>query len=217
MSPSILKLTGQVADRYAGASRFARNFVCGKLLTDPASGAILRLAAERGGFGVLADLGCGRGQMGLALMLAGLVDRVHGLDLDAKKIVDAARAAQGLPAHYMVADLAETPVPDCDTALVVDVLLLMPAPAQHALVQRIASAARHRVVIRAFDPDQGWRTRLAGVTEELARRIRGDSALLTPMPITTLAAPLRAAGFTITVTPCWGWTPLPNVMLLAER
>lgn len=215
--PTLFALTRLVAARHAGASRFTRNFVRGKLLTDPASNAIVRLAKERSGFGVLADLGCGHGQIGLALLLAGLADEVHGLDLDARKVSDATRAAHGLRAQYSVADLAEAPVPICDTAIILDVLLQMPEAAQYALLTRLASAVRRRVVIRAFDPDRGWRTRLAFVTEDVARRMRRDKTELRPLPTAALAAPLRKAGFSVSVVPCWGWTPLPNVMLLAER
>jgi hypothetical protein len=70
--PGLLDVTGRVAARYATASKWSRNFVRGKLLTDPATPAVLRLAHETGGFGEVADLGCGRGQVGLALLLAGL-------------------------------------------------------------------------------------------------------------------------------------------------
>jgi SAM-dependent methyltransferase len=213
----LLALTGQVAARYAGASRYARNFVRGKLLTDPATPAILRLARQAGGFGVVADLGCGRGQVGLALLTAGLAQAVQGLDLDPGKIADARRAAAGLPADFAVADLGRAAVPDCDTALIFDVLLQMPEAAQRGLIARMATAARRRIVIRAFDPDCGWRAGLGSAMEEAGRRLRRDGSAFRPLPLAELAAPLRAQGFRTSVTPCWGWTPLPNVMLLAER
>lgn len=215
--PDLTEVTARVAALYGGASKFSRNFVRGKLLTDPATPAVLRLAAESGGFGVIADLGCGRGQVGLALLTAGLADRVQGLDLDPDKIRDAVGAARGLPASFQVADLAIAAVPECDTALIFDVLLQMPDAAQRELLARMAAAARRRVVIRAFDPDCGWRARLGQVTEDWARRLRRDGTVLRPTPIRELAAPFEAAGFRTRVTPCWGWTPLPNVMLVAER
>jgi len=215
--PPLGPLAARVAERYAGASRYARGFVRGKLLTDPATGAILRLAAASGGLGRVADLGCGRGQVGLALLLAGLAESVAGLDLDAGKIRDATGAAQGLPARFEAADLALAPVPPCDTALIFDVLLQMPVAAQLDLVTRMAGAARRRVVIRAFDPDCGWRARLGGAMEEAGRRLRRDGSDFRPLPLERLAEPLREIGFATRVAPCWGWTPLPNVMLVAER
>jgi hypothetical protein len=215
--PGLFALTGQVAARYAGASHFVRNFVRGKLLTDPATPAILRLASACGGFGVVTDLGCGRGQVGLALLTTGLAERVQGIDLDAGKIGDATRAATGLPAGFAVADLGQAAVPEADTVLIFDVLLQMPEPAQRGLIARMAAAARRRIIIRAFDPDCGWRAGLGVAMEQLGRRIRRDGSAFRPLPLREIAAPLQAQGFRTSVTPCWDWTPLPNVMLVAER
>lgn len=215
--PALGPLTRRVAALYADAPRWSRGFVQGKLLTDPATPAILRLAAAAGGFGEVADLGCGRGQAGLALLTAGLATRVTGLDLDPGKIADAARAARGLPARYQVADLGTAPLPDCDTVLILDVLLQMPDAAQRALMARMAAAARRRVVIRAFDPDCGWRARVGFAMERMGQCVRRDGSDLRPLPLAEVAAPFEAAGFRCNATPCWGWTPLPNVMLVAEK
>ena len=210
-------LSRQVAGLYGGASHFSRNFVRGKLLTDPATPAVLRLAAESGGFGVVADLGCGRGQVGLALLTAGLAGSIQGLDLDPNKIRDGNLAAVGLPARFTVADLGDAPVPDCDTAIIFDVLLQMPTEAQRRLLTRMAAAARSRVVIRAFDPECGWRARLGFVAEHVGRVLRQDGTVLRPLSLGELAMPFQAAGFAVSTMPCWGWTPLPNVMLVAQR
>lgn len=223
MSAAAPALIDRVVALYAGTSRFARGFVGGKLRTDPATAAILALATRAGGFGAVADLGCGRGQVGLALLVAGLADSAAGLDLDPAKIADANAAARALaaaggpPARFAAADLATAEIPPCDTALIFDVLLQMPEAAQHALIRRMAAAARRRIVIRAFDPDRGWRARLGIAMERIGCMVRRDGSSFRPMPIAALAAPLEAAGFAVTVTPCWGWTPLPNVMLVAER
>jgi len=209
-------ITQRVVGLYAGASRFVRGFVGGKLRTDPATEAVLRRAAAAP-FGTVADLGCGRGQLGLALLTAGLAERVTGLDRDGAKVADAARAASGLPAAYAVADLGTAPVPACDTALLIDILLQMPEAAQHALLARVAAAARRRVLIRAFDPDCGWRARLGFAMERVGRVVRRDGAEIRPLPLHVIAGPFEAAGFAVSVTPCWGRTPLPNVLLAAER
>ncbi|HZH46737.1 MAG TPA: hypothetical protein VEY31_08905, partial [Roseococcus sp.] len=81
----------------------------------------------------------------------------------------------------------------------------------------MAAAARQRVLIRAFDPDCGWRARIGVRMEEWGVRHRRDGSTFRPLPVRDLAAPLEAAGFATRVAPCWGWTPLPNVMLVAER
>ncbi|HYF06910.1 MAG TPA: methyltransferase domain-containing protein [Acetobacteraceae bacterium] len=209
---------GRVAARYASASRFDRGFVKGKLRGDPAVAAILGHAP----FGEVADLGCGRGQLGLLLLELGLAQSVTGLDLDAAKIAKgnvAAAASPAARARFAVADLATASIPACDTVLLMDVLLLMPPEAQDALLSRAAAAARRRILIRAFDPDRGWRSACGRTIERLRLLFGADPAgcTLAPRPIGDIATPLAAAGFAVSVTPCWGATPLPNVLITAER
>ena len=213
---ALRRVAAQVAGRYAGASRFAQGFVRGKLRSDPATAAILQQAAAAR-FGRVVDLGCGRGQLGLALLLVGLADHLTGLDRAAAKIAEAQAAAAGLPARFAVADLATAAVPDCDTLLIIDVLLQMPEAAQHALLDRMVAAARRRILIRAFDPDCGWRASLGFAMERLGRRVRRDGVEIRPLPLPVLQSRLAAAGFAVRVVPCWAGTPLPNVLLIAER
>jgi SAM-dependent methyltransferase len=210
-------LIAATAARYAGAGRFAQGFVRGKLRGDPATAAIIALGAR--GFGHLLDLGCGRGQLALALLLAGHATEVTGLDRAGAKIADAARAAVGLPARFEAADLATAALPECDTAMLIDVLYQMPPGLQQDLLGRVARAARRRVLIRAFDPDRGWRSAVGRAMEGAGRLLRGEAgrAAIAPLPIAALAAPLEAAGFTVAIAPCWQGTPLPNVLLVAER
>jgi len=215
-SADLPALIDDVGRRYAGASRFVQGFVRGKLRGDPATLAVLQHAAVMR-FGAVTDLGSGRGQLGLALLAARLADSVAGFDLDAAKLADATRAATDLPARYAVADLATAAVPDCDTVLLIDVLLQMQEVAQRALLGRVVAAARRQVLIRAFDPDRGWRTAVGRGMERAGCRIRGDGSVLCPLPLATLAAPFEAAGFMVSVAPCWGRTPLPNVLLVARR
>ena len=216
-SPDSGALIAAVAARYAGASRFTRGYVGSKLRRDPATAAILALAARVGGLGEVADLGCGRGQLALALLLSGAASRVTGLDYEAEKVAEARAAAAGLPAAFAEADLTAAAVPPCDTALLVDVLYQLPEASQAPLLDRMAGAARRRVVMRLFDPDQGWRSAFGMAMERAGRAIRRDGAAVRPMPVSAVAARLEAAGFRCRVAPCWAGTPLPNVLLVAER
>ncbi len=209
-------LARQVAGLYAGASRFAQGYVGGKLRGDPASRAVLDHAVATP-FGHVADLGCGRGQLGLALLTAGLATRVTGLDRDARKVAEAARAAARLPAGFTVAELSAAMVPDCDTALLIDVLYQLPVPVQRPLLAAMAERARRLVLIRAFDPDLGWRSTIGLAMERAGRAVRRDRNAIAPLPLAEVAAPFAAAGFAVSVAPCWGRTPLPNVLLVAER
>ena len=212
-------LAAQVAARYRGASRSARGFIQGKLRRDPAVAALRALAAQRG-FGTVLDLGCGRGQLGIALLLSGAATSLHGIDVDAAKIGLAREAARDLPARFDVADLAGAALPAADTVLLIDVLLQLPPAAQDALLARVIAAGPSRILIRAFDPERGWRSALGFGMERIRRRLGGDRGLegmLAPRPVAVLAAPLAAAGYAVTVEPCWAGTPLPNVLLLAQR
>lgn len=217
--PALPRLIQAVAARYAGASRYTRHYVSSKLRRDPATEAILALALRPGGFGAVADLGCGRGQLALLLLLGGGAESVLGLDRNGPALAEAEAAAKGLPARFTPADLATAPLPDCDTLLLVDVLYQLPPPAQRALLARMAAAARRRIVIRAFDPDLGWRSRFGYAMEWLNRAGRGDlrRAAINPMTLPALRGLLEQAGFQVSVSPCWGGMPLPNVLLLAER
>ena len=72
-------------------------------------------------------------------------------------------------------------------------------------------------LVRAFDPDRGWRSAAGLAMEVLGRALRGDRNAIRPLPLAAVAAPFEAAGFAVSVSPCWGNTPLPNVLLVAER
>lgn len=223
--PGLAALIPRIAARYAGASRFPRHYVASKLRRDPATAAIMTLAVRCGGFGGMVDLGCGLGQFSVALLQAGLATEAIGLDQDRRKLEEAGRAADqqlgepALPARFQQVDLATSAsLPDCDTMLAVDVLYQMPEAAQRRLLEAMALAARRRIVIRAFDPDLGWRSHMGFVMEFLNRSMRGDHGRsIRPLPLAGLATPLEAQGFRVTIAPCWAGTPLPNVLLHAER
>jgi SAM-dependent methyltransferase len=214
VSRALRDLAQAVAARHSG--RATQGFVRGKLRGDPVLPALLALPP----LGAVLDLGCGRGQLALALLLAGRADSIAGLDLDAGKIARATQAAAGLPARFTVADLATASIPPCDTVLLIDVLLQMPQEAQRAVLVRIAAASPARIVIRGFDPDRGWRSTAGFAMEHLRRWLGADlgrAGALAPLPIPAMAGMLEAAGYRVTVTPCWAGTPLPNVLMLAHR
>lgn len=208
------ELADTVAARYRG--RITRGFVAGKLRADPVLPALLALPP----LGAVLDLGCGRGQLGIALLLAGRADRLTGFDLDDAKIARARESAADLPADFAVADLGAAALPPCDTALLIDVLSQVPQAMQRSLLARAAAAASARIVIRSLDLERGWRSAVGLAAEHLRRGLgadRGGGGGVAPLPVADLAQPLEAAGFRITITPCWAGTPLPNVLMVAER
>jgi SAM-dependent methyltransferase len=209
-------LWARIEVRYRSCGRFARGYVRWKLRLDPILPVVLALA-RRERFGSVVDLGCGRGQLGVALLEAGLVERLTGLDWD-ERILAEARTAAGPRGTFLQADLRTATVPEADTALLIDILYLMPAEAQLGLLRRAAAAARERLIVRVFDPDRGWRSMVGWLSEGgiwLAGLYRRSQ--VRPLPLATVRATLEDAGFTTTVEPCWGVMPLPNVLIVARR
>jgi hypothetical protein len=145
------------------------------------------------------------------------VERLTGLDWDERLLAEA-RTAAGPRGTFVQADLRTAAVPEADTALLIDILYLMPAEAQLGLLRRAAAAARERLIVRVFDPDRGWRSMVGWLSEGgiwLAGLYRRSQ--VRPLPLATVRATLEDAGFTTTVEPCWGVMPLPNVLVVARR
>lgn len=208
----------RVARRYADGGRFTRHYIASKLRTDPVHEAVLALAAKES-FGRVLDIGCGRGQLGVALLEAGLASEVTGLDWGTEALRQAERAAAGLAFRAVHQDLSRpASLPPADTVLLIDVLYQLDAPAQDAVLRDAAGAAGERIVIRTLDPELGLRSRFAIGAERLGRLAWANSgAHVNPRPVPALAAVLERHGFATSVTPCWQGTPFANVLLVARR
>jgi len=207
-----------VAQRYRSCSRFTRHYVRAKLARDPVHRDILALAAEEK-FGRVVDVGCGRGQLSVALLQAGLADAALGLDCNVDRLVEAARAGAGLNFATRAQDFVVDPsIPEADTVLLVDVLYQLAPAAQAALLDSAAHAATSRILIRTLDPERGARSWITRGVERLFRRVLPNSgALVQPQPVAWLREVLEERGFAVAVVPCWRGTVLANVLLVARR
>lgn len=209
-----------VAGRYGGANRFTRHYVGAKLRGDPVHAAVLALGHARR-LGTVLDIGCGRGQLALALLVAGVAGHVTGMDRDAAALHAARTAAGALPFLAVAHDLAaetHNPLPLADCVLMVDVLYQLDTPAQRRLLASAMLAAREMVVLRTLDPDRGLRSRIGIGLERLAlRRWPHSGSLVNPRPVAELCGALAQGDFTAAVTPCWAGTPLANVLVVAHR
>jgi len=208
----------RVARRYAACGRFARGYVAAKLRGDPVHGDVLALAA-REAFGDVLDVGCGRGQLGIALLEAGLARSVLALDCAQAHLAQARRAGTGLAFAAAVQDFAQLQLlPEADTVLLVDVLYQLDPAAQEALLAAAARAARRILLVRALDPARGFRSALTLAFEHVARFASPHSGLrVRAVPLPRMIAGLHEAGFTVAVAPCWRGTPFANVLLTARR
>jgi len=208
----------RVAQRYRHCGRFARGYVAAKLRRDPVHHDLLALASNES-FGDVVDIGCGRGQLAVALLEAGLARSVLGLDCHAGHLEQARRAATGLAFTAAMQDLAEAQsVPHADTVLLIDVLYQLESAAQMALLRATASAARGLILIRMLDPDRGMRSALTIGLERLMRRVSPHAGRhVDAVPVARIAATLSDAGFVVSITPCWQGTPFANVLVTARR
>lgn len=208
----------EAAERYRVCGRLVHGYVRSKLQRDPVHRAILSLAT-REDFGNVVDIGCGRGQLGIALLQAGLADSVIGIDWHAGRLAEVNRAAAGMAFTTRLHDLVHGPGSlAADTILAVDVLYQLDDASQHRLLHAAAHAARQRIVLRLLDPERGMRSALTVGLERLWRGLSPHAGrCVNPWPLARLAAILEPLGYEITVTPCWHGTPFATVLLTARR
>ena len=208
----------RTAQRYRACGRFAYRYVSAKLRYDPLYGMLPSLAARRT-FGSVLDIGCGRGQLGIALLESGAATVVLGFDRNREHLRQAARAAVGLPLRAEPCDLAQCEaLPKADTVFLIDVCYQLHTSAQNQLLRAAAGAARSCIVIRTADPAQGWRSTLSRGMEWSCRPFWPHSgAHVNPRPLRDLTAIVTDHGFSVTMMPCWRGTPFANVLLVGHR
>ncbi len=208
----------RTAARYRTGDRYTWFYVRSKLRRDPVHADLLALGAATP-FGQVADMGCGRGQLALALLVAGCASAVVGCDYARSALAQARRAAAGLAFIAREQDFAtDQTVPPCDTVLLIDVLYQLGRPAALALLAAAAASASTLVLVRTHDPALGWRGRLTVTLERWWRPLLPNAGRrVDPVSPATVAASLEQAGFTVTTAPCWRGTPFANVLLVARR
>ncbi|MFO0679857.1 MAG: class I SAM-dependent methyltransferase [Polyangiaceae bacterium] len=209
----------RTAERYASAtnSRATYHYVRGKLRGDPSTRAVF----SRAPLGDVLDLGAGRGQLDVLLLEAGAATRIHGLDWDAPKIALARAASKGLDATFEVADMETATLPSADTVLMIDVLHYVDRERQDALLARALGAVRPggRLLLREADAGRGLRSFFTLLPERIGTALainRGERVLFRDVE-GELAPIARNLGFEVHVEPCWGGTPLSNVLFVATR
>lgn len=217
-----LEAVKRTAERFARATsrRGTYHYVVGKLRGDPATRAVLALAP----LGDVLDLGCGRGQLAVALLESGAASSVRGLDWDAEKVALATRAAEGLAARFEQGDVrARGDGADraSDTVLLVDVLHYFDSDAQDALLARAIELVRPggRLVIREATRGLGWRSALTLAVERVSTGVRfnkGERVVIRDVAREIVPA-LEAAGMACVTTPCSDGTPFANVLVVAEK
>lgn len=123
--------------RYRGAPALARTLVHGRaFLSDLAF--VERYVPPHG---FIVDLGCGHGLFANVLAEASAGRRILGLDVDPRKIGVARTTIQGRDGlRFEVADIVHEALPKCDAVTIVDVLYLLSASDQEAVLRKAAAA-----------------------------------------------------------------------------
>ena len=216
MSTNETALIARIAARYA--RREHRSYARGKLRWDPvfqAAGALLADSPRP-----LLDVGCGLGLLGQYLREHGFRARYVGVDLDARKIVEAKAAAQsGLELEFLAGSATSLPAFHGDVALI-DVLHYLPAGHQQLALAEAAARVppRGMIVIRNVVRDASWRFRATVMEEHFIRALRWMRYPATHYPEREeIETPLRAAGFSTGVRPLWGRTPFNSYLFIARR
>ena len=165
------------------------------------------------------DYGCGHGVFSsLAATHAGA--RVTGVDIDERKVATARRS--GPPsASFDVVEPGLIPPGPWDVIAVIDVLYLLPRPAQRELLVALADelAAGGKLVVKEMHTaarlKSGWMRVQERVMVDVAKRTRG--AQLTFTEPGDLLRALEDAGLSTTSRAVDRWYPHPHHLIVATR
>jgi SAM-dependent methyltransferase len=202
------------------AWRFSR----GKLRGDPVYRAVLEGPWLARGGGVL-DVGCGQGLM-LALVAEerlakgrGEGGRLVGIELR-PGVAAIARRALGGQAEIIAADVRTEVLPAAGTILVFDVLHMMPAVDQEAILRGLVASLEPggTLLLRDADAGAGWRFQAVNLANRMKAFALGYSSkgfyFRTKEDWRAL---LESHGLSVEIFPMGKGTPYGNVLLAAVK
>ena len=178
--------------------------------------------------GAVLDIGCGHGLFASYLALAAHGRRVVGVDLDKRKLVDAATVAddvaeRGGSLALEVARGGAVPAGPWDAITIVDVLYLLPTAAQRELVERAAAqlGPGGRLLVKEMAPTPAWKARWNRFQETLAVKVVGftasESAGFTFVDPAEMRALLEACGLEVSEVPLDRGYVHPHLLLVGAR
>jgi 2-polyprenyl-3-methyl-5-hydroxy-6-metoxy-1,4-benzoquinol methylase len=175
--------------------------------------------------GRILEVGCGHGLVSIHLALAAPDRRVTGSDIDERKIALAQRAADALPTDrrpvFVHAPDGAIPTGPWDAIVVVDVLYLLPADGEAALLDAcVAQLGPSGVlVVKEADVRPRWKHRLATFQELVATRVlritAGETVVFTP--IGELADALAVRGLAVRTERVDRGYVHPHALVIARR
>jgi 2-polyprenyl-3-methyl-5-hydroxy-6-metoxy-1,4-benzoquinol methylase len=176
--------------------------------------------------GRVLEIGCGHGLFSAYLALGSAERRVCGVDIDAAKIQIAEEAAgraraRGAHLSFAVAPSGSVPSGPWDAVVIVDVLYLLDAPAQRALLAACAQtlAPGGVLVVKEMGTTPRWKFRWNLAQETLAVKVLGITAghSFTFLPPAAVAATLADCGLTASVRAVDGRRPHPHALIVGRR
>lgn len=214
--------------RYRTSGRTAYHFARGKLQGDPVYRVVLedRLLPEAG---TVLDLGCGGGLMLAVLASARALSGAAPTSASARRLVGVetrpraaaiARRALGGEAGILTDDVRRHPLPRAHAILLFDVLHMMRAGDQDALLAALLSSLEPGgiLLVREADAAAGWRFCVVRVANTLKAWLGGASAgEFHFRPLAEWRRWLEAAGLTVETRAMGMGTPFGNVLLVGRR
>ncbi len=181
------------------------------------------VAAELPESGPILEVGCGHGLLSLLLALGSPGRRVTGIDVDEDKLAAAraAAAAGGLPAGFeAVAGGGLPPGPWAGIAIV-DVLYLLGAEDQRALLRSCAErlAPGGVLAVKEMAPEPRWKARWNVIQETAAVMLLGitEGEDFTFLPPAEMARAMAAGGLDVRERPVHRGYPHPHHLVVGRR
>jgi SAM-dependent methyltransferase len=226
-------IVDRAAQSYIRVGRIAYHFARGKLRYDPAFAAILARGLLPDGVRV-ADLGCGKGLL-FALLIAARAQyetgawpdgwpppprsvSLLGIDLR-RKAIRAADIAVGDSATVSVGDIRNTPIPERDAIVLLDVLHYLNAPDQEAVLAKCRAALTRDgvLLIRVGDPDADLRFWITKICDQIATAFRSGAWPRTHCrALSEWTKLLERLDLRVRAEPMSAGTPYANVLLIAR-
>lgn len=222
------EIVAHASARYRPSGRTAYHFARGKLRGDPVYRAVLEggLLPEAG---TVLDLGCGGGLMLAVLasvrVLSGAAPtsasawRLVGVETRPKAAAIARRALGG-EAEIVTDDVRRRPLPRAHVILLFDVLNMMRAADQDALLAALLRSLEPGgvLLVREADAAAGWRFRAVRASNSLKAWLTGASAREFHFrPLAGWRRWLEKAGLAVETHPMGMGTPFGNVLLVGRK
>lgn len=181
------------------------------------------VAAELPESGSILEVGCGHGLLSVHLALTSAGRKVTGIDVDREKL-DAATAAAdraGLAATFEAVEGAALPDGPWDGIAIVDVLYLLSAHDQRALLRSCADrlAPGGVLAVKEMAPVPRWKAWWNVVQETAAVRLLGitEGEELTFLPPLELASAMTGGGLEVRERPLHRGYPHPHHLLVGHK